>query len=380
MSGISKLVIKAYNDDGFASLKGEFSASINPANLKITSTVDYTTSQGMGSASMALRYNVSPPRTLNFKLLFDNTGIIPDAGINVKDQLERLRNVVYDFQEELSSPYYIRVIWGVIDFKGKLINLDTSYTMFQADGSPIRAEVDITVLEEVDSAGITKALKAQSDAAISEFTPGVTTDMLGGAVVGGMVGATGGALASTAVGKATTDANTGAPGTATQQQAVNEGMVEETSPNATGAPASKTAAAGAAGSNQNAQKSTTNPADNQKKGLAEDTNTSSGTGLKEVKSGDTVPSIAKNALGNPNLSKALGTLNGLNSLRDLLPGLKLAIPFSLAALLAALLAWAKKHAKEGGAYLKKKGQAGKQKAVKGKEKVKEKAKEVKAKH
>ena len=376
MSGISKLVIKAYNDDGFASLKGEFSASINPANLKITSAVDYTTSQGMGSASMALRYNVSPPRTLTFKLLFDNTGIIPDSGTNVKDQLEQLRNVVYDFQEELSSPYYIRVIWGVIDFKGKLINLDTSYTMFQADGSPIRAEVDITVLEEVDSAGITKALKAQSDAAISEFAPGIMSGVAGGALVGGMAGAAGGTLAGAAVSKAASDTGTGAPGTATQEEAVNGGMAGETSPNATGAAPSGAAAAGAAGT----QTSNANPADNQKNGLAEDTNTSSGTGLKEVKSGDTVPSIAKDALGNPNLSKALGTLNGLNSLRDLVPGLKLAIPFSLAALLAALLAWAKKHAKEGGAYLKKKGQAGKQKAEKGKEKVKEKAKEVKAKH
>ncbi|OJW73580.1 MAG: hypothetical protein BGO68_03030 [Candidatus Amoebophilus sp. 36-38] len=373
MSGISKLVIKAYSDDGFGSLKGEFSASINPANLKITSSVDYTTSQGMGSASMALRYNVSPPRTLSFKLLFDNTGIIPDSGANVKDQLDTLRSVVYDFQEEVSSPYYIRIIWGVIDFKGKLINFDTSYTMFQADGSPIRAEVDIAVLEEVDSAGLTRALKAQSAAAASALAPSTLTDAaegaIGGAVAGGAAGVAGGALAGAAV-------NDSAASAATSEAAAGEGAVDEGVAGATATSAVGTSGAGSAAAAGAAGASTAQPstaAASDKNGLGEDANSpSAGTGMHEVKDGDTVPSISKNALGDPNLSKSLGSLNGLDSLRGLASGLKLAVPFSLAGLLAMLLALAKKYGKKGGDYLKQKGQAGKQKATKV-------AKEVKAK-
>ena len=157
---ISKLVIKAYSNESFTTQKSEFSASINPANLKITSSVDYERSQGMGSANMALRYNVSPPKELSFRLIFDNTGIFPDSDKSVKDQLEALQEVVYKFQEDINSPYYVRVIWGVIDFKGKLVGLETSYTMFKSDGAPIRAEVDIVVLEDASASKIATAAKA----------------------------------------------------------------------------------------------------------------------------------------------------------------------------------------------------------------------------
>jgi len=144
----NKLSIKSYADDGFSTAKGEFTATINPNNIKISSEVDYHVAQGMGAAGVELKYNISPPRVLSFKLLFDNTGVIPDSEQPIKKQVEALHKVIYDYQEAIHSPYFIRVTWGVIDFKGRLIRYETHYTLFQSDGSPIRAEADIAVIED----------------------------------------------------------------------------------------------------------------------------------------------------------------------------------------------------------------------------------------
>ena len=163
--GISKLIIKAYPDNKFASSKGEYTASINPEDLNISGGVDYHLSQGMGSPG-TLRYNTSSPKVLSFKLLFDNTGIIPGSEAPVEEQLDRLKKIIYEVQENINSPYYVRIIWGVIDFKGRLTDLDINYTRFKAEGRPIRAEATIRVIEEIEAPVNTK----KSSQATSQFS------------------------------------------------------------------------------------------------------------------------------------------------------------------------------------------------------------------
>lgn len=388
---ISKLVIKAYSDEKFGAEKGEFSASINPANLKITSSVDYEKSQGMGSPSMALRYNVSPPKELSFKLLFDNTGIFPDSDKNVKEQLDNLQNLVYTFQEDINAPYYVRVIWGVIDFKGKLTSLETSYTMFQSDGAPIRAEVDIVVLEEVDANGISKAIKAAQDAIASSNLTTAGTVALGavaGATAGLVTAGAASAVVPSAINEATpntaSNATTAAgAGTGKDSELDNASAGESTNPNSNNGTdtASQTGdksatgtnkAAGTEAQNSNTKKVEDTPGKANNAADAAGVPNKDNSKIVQTSGRDSLPSVSKNALGDANLAKKLGSLNGLDSLRNLASGLSLAVPLTLAGLLAMLLAMGKKYGSKGAGYLKKKAKSGKEKAVAAKDKVKSK--------
>lgn len=245
-SGISKLTINAYADNKFSASKGEYIVDINPESVKITSSVDYHLSQGMGAPG-TLRYNSSAPRVLSFKLLFDNSGIIPETAMPVEDNLQQLAKVTRDVQTDIQSPYYVRVTWGVIDFKGRLINLDVRYTKWSAEGKPVRAEAFVQVLEEV---GLSKtSQKAQSSAA-------------------------------------------GAEEMSSQQ----------------------------------------------------------------LQEGESLPSAAEEALGDPELAPELGELNGLDGLRmPELPGFNLDLSFDLWALLMALLAKLLEYLKEGAEWLIQKG-------------------------
>ena len=145
--GICKLVIKAYDDNSYGSEKGEFVTTINPTNLKISNKIDYVDSQMMGNPTWALQYNKSQPRILSFSLLFDNTGIFPNSNIDVKQQVKNLEWLIFSNQKDINEPYFVRIIWGDIDFKGKLLKLETSFSMFKNDGSPIRAQADIEIIE-----------------------------------------------------------------------------------------------------------------------------------------------------------------------------------------------------------------------------------------
>ncbi|AXI24305.1 Putative afp12-like protein [Cardinium endosymbiont of Sogatella furcifera] len=154
MSNVSKLVIKACRDNKFSSFIGEFITSINPENLVIKSAVSYHIPGGTPPSAHLLKYRGSPPKLLSFSLLFDNTGIMPGSNtIAVMEQVKQLQDVAYSVQKKNNAPNYIRVIWGQIDFKGRLVDLDMIYSMFQVDGTLVRAEAHIAVLEELVPVG-----------------------------------------------------------------------------------------------------------------------------------------------------------------------------------------------------------------------------------
>lgn len=143
----STLKIKAYSDSGFTNEKGEFETKLNPSDLKISSGLNYNFSTGLGSPRNQLRYSASMPRVLKFRLCFDATGAYNGRKDDVNLQVKNLNDFLYEFKSEIRSPYYLRVIWGVIDFKGRLGHLDISYIMFEANGKPLRAEVAIVIIE-----------------------------------------------------------------------------------------------------------------------------------------------------------------------------------------------------------------------------------------
>lgn len=164
MSNISKLAIKACKDNTFSSFSGEFVTSINPENLIIKSAVEYHVTHVITGLNL-LRYSQSPPRLLTFSLLFDNTGIIPGSNtIHVMEQVQQLQDVAFNVNKKNNAPNYIRIIWGEIDFKGRLVDLNVTYSMFQTDGTLIRAEASISVLEEhPPSGGGKSALGKEND-------------------------------------------------------------------------------------------------------------------------------------------------------------------------------------------------------------------------
>lgn len=151
----TKLTIKTYSNEEFTAEKGEYVVTINPQNLRIKNDIDYNSSRMPYNNNWNFKYNCTLPRQLSFSLLFDNTGIFPNTKINVKKQIEDLEGLIYNCKEDIKQPHFIRVIWGNIDFQGRLLKMQTEYGMFKNNGDIIRAQTDIVIIEQkpINNAG-----------------------------------------------------------------------------------------------------------------------------------------------------------------------------------------------------------------------------------
>ena len=356
--GICKLVIKAYDDNSYGSEKGEFVTTINPTNLKISNKIDYVDSQMMGNPTWALQYNKSQPRILSFSLLFDNTGIFPNSNIDVKQQVKNLEWLIFSNQKDINEPYFVRIIWGDIDFKGKLLKLETSFSMFKNDGSPIRAQADIEIIEHH-----AEEIRGESQKEIKEEEKNENK---------------------------TEEKNENNKNT--NEQAENKSNDENAEENKDSNTEAKEEVEEA--KNKEEEKTEENKeeeeANDQKEEKTEENkeeenandqkeeNIDGQTHSNIVKAGDSLPSITKNNLTGfsktGSILSKVAKLNLLDSLRKLVAGAALLIPLTIAALLALLLKKLVSLIKRGVTFIKNKTKKGINKVKTGTSKITEKAK------
>ena len=352
--GICKLVIKAYDDNSYGSEKGEFVTTINPTNLKISNKIDYVDSQMMGNPTWALQYNKSQPRILSFSLLFDNTGIFPNSNIDVKQQVKNLEWLIFSNQKDINEPYFVRIIWGDIDFKGKLLKLETSFSMFKNDGSPIRAQADIEIIEHH-----AEEIRGESQKEIKEEEKNENK---------------------------TEEKNENNKNT--NEQAENKSNDENAEENKDSNTEAKEEVEEA--KNKEEEKTEENKeeenANNKEEEKTEEENANDQkeenidgqTHSNIVKAGDSLPSITKNNLTGfsktGSILSKVAKLNLLDSLRKLVAGAALLIPLTIAALLALLLKKLVSLIKRGVTFIKNKTKKGINKVKTGTSKITEKAK------
>ncbi len=143
----------------------DFVATINPSTVRFGTQIDYGTDEDgsdkpPGTAHPHLRYMGHEPENLSFKLILDGTGVIPDTmakGESVNKQIENFKGVVYDYDGSEHTPNSLLITWGeTFVFACRLKSLDISYTMFDTDGSALRAELSVSFL------GTTKPEEAQA--------------------------------------------------------------------------------------------------------------------------------------------------------------------------------------------------------------------------
>lgn len=150
-----KLHIKAYSDPTFRTevANGEFRSLLNPEKYNLKYKVEQNKRQGSGTSSSAPRYNKTPPEDLQLEFIFDRSGVLinygapgdsddklnVDEGVGIDDDIKLFKRVVFDYNGDKHRPNYLVISWGTLLFKGVLTELDITYKMFKADGTPLRA-------------------------------------------------------------------------------------------------------------------------------------------------------------------------------------------------------------------------------------------------
>ncbi|HEY0406172.1 MAG TPA: hypothetical protein VGC89_10615 [Pyrinomonadaceae bacterium] len=170
--GLEKMTITAYEDSKFK--KKVSSVPLNPMQVFINPdkythsyNIDYKNRQAQGSNGPSPIFNKYMSDTVNFELVFDGTGVVPNAipgtppqsGDTVEKQIGNLRSLVFTFNGNIHRPNFLALTWGTLLFKCVLKTLNLNYTLFMPDGKPLRARATAHFLGFNDEVEL--ALQAQ---------------------------------------------------------------------------------------------------------------------------------------------------------------------------------------------------------------------------
>lgn len=157
-----KLKIYAYSDSAFSSEEGSYDAAINPESYTHNHAVKFSETKSVAEGEgNAPKFNSIDTETVDFSIYMDGTGVAGNT-ISVADQISSLKDVVYKYNGTSHRTNYIKLLWGSFVFYCNLTKLSINYTMFSANGDPLRAKVDVGFSGFTDSKLMAAAANKQS--------------------------------------------------------------------------------------------------------------------------------------------------------------------------------------------------------------------------
>ena len=150
---LEKMKIVAYDKKDYTSKAGEYEVLLNPETYSETYKISYVKPEGGGTKGGDLKFDKVLPGELKHSFLFDGTGVLGETK-TVTEQIDDFRKVVFDYSGKIHQPRYLILIWGDTGtkelFKGRLLDLTITYTLFKPDGSPLRAKAEATFKTSID--------------------------------------------------------------------------------------------------------------------------------------------------------------------------------------------------------------------------------------
>jgi hypothetical protein len=154
---LAKLVIHSFQKNDFKEEDKSklFTTPINPESFVKHYKVELDTTRGHGQSTTNPQYKSSAPQELRIEFLLDGTktleGYVEEyKKIDVHEQLDKLLKCVYDIDGEIHRPRFLNVQWGSeINFNCVLQSLDINNTLFNPNGTPLRAKVTASFIHYV---------------------------------------------------------------------------------------------------------------------------------------------------------------------------------------------------------------------------------------
>lgn len=120
--------------------------------------------RGINISGRKANYAFTQSSQVTLTLMFDNTGIFEDVTANssVSTQIDDFIDGCFNLQGAIHEPHFLTITWGEQTFECRMQKADVKYTMFNRDGSPLRAEIEAIFIEDIDDAKRAKIDNLQS--------------------------------------------------------------------------------------------------------------------------------------------------------------------------------------------------------------------------
>lgn len=126
-----------------------FEAMFNPASLSQTYAIVWGSSGGT-----ELSYSRSAPGELSLDLILDGTGVSEMGAFalaqkSVTKRVKEFLDIAYHYDGAIHEANYLVVEWGKLPpFPCRLSSVTINYTLFDRDGSPLRAELKVQLVSD----------------------------------------------------------------------------------------------------------------------------------------------------------------------------------------------------------------------------------------
>lgn len=121
-----------------------FQAQFNPTEIGFTKSVPWKRHKSSEPDAPTLEFTAAEPRSLQVVLLFDTYEAGTDVHQTYIAKLEALAIV----DPARKRPPLVQFEWGSLpSFRGVIETLDVKYTLFLADGTPVRATATVRLKE-----------------------------------------------------------------------------------------------------------------------------------------------------------------------------------------------------------------------------------------
>lgn len=155
---LEKMLILAFESSedaesgGKMEAKDSYEALINPETYTLEYKVKTSDGQGQGTSGAQVKFEYTLPEELTFEFLFDNTGIIDGKAKKdgIFDDVNRFRHMLTGYQGNSHEPYHLKLVWGNLVFKGRVVELGITHKLFNPDGQPIRTVAKVKFKKSVE--------------------------------------------------------------------------------------------------------------------------------------------------------------------------------------------------------------------------------------
>jgi hypothetical protein len=155
---LTKVLLEVYQDNRYQNKIGTFDLPINPEQFSQQFQIVYNREIAAGSQHNDPEYKFTRPQELKFDFTFDGTGVVPDQKHpgkfhrSVVSQLQEFFRLAYTMNPATHKPNFLRLLWGEFSFgygnkngfNCILTDLQVNYTLFAANGNPLRAKLSAT--------------------------------------------------------------------------------------------------------------------------------------------------------------------------------------------------------------------------------------------
>jgi hypothetical protein len=135
----------------------EFSALFNPTEYTLAKTNQIAEAAIPGLEAPILQYVHGNTRTLSMDLYFDTY----EEGTDVRDATDNVYDLLL-IDPDTHAPPICDIAWGSFTFRGVVDSVSGKFTLFLADGTPVRATLSVNFKEFLDIDAMVQVQPTQS--------------------------------------------------------------------------------------------------------------------------------------------------------------------------------------------------------------------------